>query len=344
VREAEKLLSVAVPAYNAERTLPACLDSLVASPALGRLDIIVINDGSRDGTGAVAGAYARRFAGSVRVVHQENGGHGAGINAAAPLAGGKYFKVLDADDRLLTENLPALLDALRAASADAVVTPFRTVNGSGRLLHEYAPAGVTPGREYAFEDFWNAGRGVRRCCTFHGLTYRTDFYRSCGIRLSEHTFYEDQEYATLPFRQVRSVLPLGIPLYEYRLGVEGQSMSDASQVRHLADLERVFWVIWEGYRTLPGEEEARGYFRCKLAELLLSYYAAALLKNPDRAGGRGSARALREHLRAQDADFARYTARGYRLVLALHRFGFGRVWNAVRRLPGYRTVSQWAHC
>jgi glycosyltransferase involved in cell wall biosynthesis len=343
VREAEKLLSVAVPAYNAERTLPACLDSLVSSPARGSLDIIVINDGSRDGTGAVAGAYARRFAGSVRVVHQENGGHGAGINAAAPRAGGKYFKVLDADDRFLTENLPALLEALRAASADVVVTPFRTVNGSGRLLREYAPAGVTLGREYACEDFWKAGRDAQRCCTFHGLMYRSDFYRSCGIALSEHTLYEDQEYATLPFREVRSVLPLGIPLYEYRLGVEGQSVSDASQVRHLGDLERVFWVIWEGYRTLP-REAARGYFCYKLGELLLSYYAAALLKNPDRAGGRASARALRERLISQDADFARYTVRRYWLVLALHRFGFGRVWKALRHLPGYRTVSQWAHC
>lgn len=341
-----KLLTVAVPAYNAGATLRACLDSLVSSPALSCLDIVAVDDGSRDCTGDLMEAYAARFPQSVRVVHQENGGHGAGINTAAGLAWGKYFKVLDADDRFVTANLPALLCAMKTASADAVVTPFSTVSPAGGLLRQFPLAGVVSGREYALADFWSAGVSARRCCVFHGLAYRADFYRSCDIALSTHTLYEDQEYATLPFRSVRRVLPLDLPLYLYTVGGADQSVSDSSQVRNLSHLEKVFWVIWEHYRVLPrtADDAVREYFRYKLGEILLSYYAAALLKNPDRKNGRVQARALRERVRERDGELARFAGKRYRLALALHHAGIcGKRWAALRQAPGYRLLCRLAH-
>jgi glycosyltransferase involved in cell wall biosynthesis len=313
------------------------------------LDIIVINDGSHDSTGKIMEVYAGRFPESFQLIHKENGGHGSGINAAIGRAQGKYFKVLDADDTLVTGNLTALLNILKTSSADAMVTPFRTKReGSGYIIEEFPIAGLEPDREYTFVDFWKAGKTLRFCCTFHSLFYRTDFYRSCGVKLSERIFYEDQEYATLPFRGMRTVRPVNIVIYEYFLGGEQQSVSDANQVKNLSHLQRIFWVLWKTYQALPRAGDARDaavrdYFRYKMAELLLSYYAVALLKNSDQKAGREQARFLHEQLKSQDKEFSRYTMKQYLLLCALHFTGFSRVWDSLRRLPGYRVLAQLAH-
>jgi glycosyltransferase involved in cell wall biosynthesis len=344
----EKLLTIAVPAYNAEKTLSRCLDSVIQSPALPMLDIIAINDGSSDSTGEIMEVYAGRFPESFQLIHKENGGHGSGINAAIGIARGKYFKVLDADDALVTGNLAAFIDILKTASADTIITSFRVLREDGSVIREIPIIGVEPNREYSFSDFWKAGKGVRSCCVFHGLFYRTDFYLSCGIKLSEHIFYEDQEYATIPFRELRTVQPVNIVLYEYFMGGEQQSVSDANQVKNLSHLEKVFWVLWEAYRTLPqtgneGDTAVRDYFRYKMVERLLSYYAGALLRNSDQKAGREQARFLHEQLKSQDKEFSRYTTKQYLLLFALHFVGFSRAWNLVRRLPCYRVLAQLAY-
>ncbi len=63
-----------------------------------RVEIIVIDDGSRDDTGKIGDEYAAKYPDIVKVIHQENGGHGAGINQGLKHATGKYFKVVDSDD------------------------------------------------------------------------------------------------------------------------------------------------------------------------------------------------------------------------------------------------------
>jgi glycosyltransferase involved in cell wall biosynthesis len=346
--ENEKLLTIAVPAYNAEKTLSRCLDSVVQSPVLPMLDIIAINDGSSDSTGKIMEVYAGRFPKSFQLIHKENGGHGSGINAAIGIARGKYFKVLDADDTFVTGNLTALLNILKTSSADAIVTPFRTIREGSGHIEEFPITGLEPDREYTFVDFWKTGKTLRFCCTFHSLFYRTDFYRSCGVKLSEGLFYEDQEYATLPFRGIRTVRPVNIVIYEYFLGGEQQSVSDANQVKNLSHLQRIFWVLWETYQALPQTGDARDaavrdYFRYKMAELLLSYYAVALLKNSDQKAGREQARSLREQLKSQDKEFSKYTMKQYLLLFALHFTGFSRVWDSLRQLPCYRALCKMAH-
>ena len=91
-----KILSVAIPCYNSEAYMRKCIESLL--PGGEDVEILVIDDGSKDNTADIADEYAREYPGIVRAIHQENGGHGEAVNTGIKNATGLYFKVVDSDD------------------------------------------------------------------------------------------------------------------------------------------------------------------------------------------------------------------------------------------------------
>ena len=125
----EKLLTVSVAAYNGAATLQKALSScLVADESLqALLDVIIIDDGSTDGTAALAQAFVQAHPGSFRLVSKVNGGYGSTLNTAVELASGRYFRTLDCDDWFDTNALQTLLRRLQNCTADAVYTNYRTV-------------------------------------------------------------------------------------------------------------------------------------------------------------------------------------------------------------------------
>jgi glycosyltransferase involved in cell wall biosynthesis len=103
----DRLISVLIPAYNAAPYLGEAIDSVFAQ-SHRPLEVIVVDDGSDDGTGEVAASYRDR----VRLHRQERAGNGAARNAAVALANGSYFAFLDADDRFVAHKLERQLQAL----------------------------------------------------------------------------------------------------------------------------------------------------------------------------------------------------------------------------------------
>ena len=118
-----KLLTVVVPCYNSQDYMGKCIDSLLAGGE--RVEIIVIDDGSKDNTAAIADDYAARYPTMVKAVHQPNGGHGEGINQGLRHATGKYFKTVDSDDAL-SADFPRFLDLLEACDRQGGVDLFLT--------------------------------------------------------------------------------------------------------------------------------------------------------------------------------------------------------------------------
>ena len=104
-----KLLSFIIPSYNCEKYLDKCLASMLHPELLDQLEIIVVNDGSQDSTSTIAEKYVQDYPGTVRLINQENKGHGGALNTGCAAAQGKYLKVIDADDWVETQNLPAFL-------------------------------------------------------------------------------------------------------------------------------------------------------------------------------------------------------------------------------------------
>ena len=84
-----KLLSIAVPCYNSQDYMRNCVDSLLKGGEL--VEILIVNDGSKDDTAKIADEYAEKYPTIVRAIHQENGGHGEAVNTGIRNATGFYF-------------------------------------------------------------------------------------------------------------------------------------------------------------------------------------------------------------------------------------------------------------
>ena len=221
-----KLLTVTVPCYNSQDYMEKCIESLL--PGGDRVEIIVINDGSKDATGEIADRYAAEYPGIVRVIHQENGGHGAGINAGLKAATGKYFKVVDSDDAL-SGDFVRFLDRLercdRRGGVDLFVTNYYYVHTDGIGDRSINYSNVLPqGRSFT----WGDTRRFRlhQMLTIHSCTFRTEVMRRCGGELPRKVFYEDNLMVcrTLPY--VERMYYMNIDLYRYTIGREGQSVQD----------------------------------------------------------------------------------------------------------------------
>ena len=224
-----KLLSVVVPSYNSQAYLKNCIESLLAGG--DRMEIIIVDDGSTDDTGRIADEFAAANPGIVTVIHQENGGHGEGVNQGILHASGTFFKIVDSDD-CLSDDLPAFLDLLegKAAESDLVLNNFvysyQDENTSKVMdYHGLIPAGVLQG--------WDAIKKfpLKKYLMIHSCTFRTEIVRKSGIVLPKHVFYEDNLYlcGVLPFTE--KIYYADMNLYFYTIGREGQSISDEACVR-----------------------------------------------------------------------------------------------------------------
>ena len=203
-----------------------CIESLLVGGE--RVEIIVINDGSKDRTGEIADAYVAKYPSIVRVVHQENGGHGEGINQGVIHATGKYFKVVDSDD-VVSEDFPAFLDKLEELEAqggvDYIATNYYYVHtdGVGDRSINYKNA-LPQGKIFTWAD--TKSFKLHQLLTIHSSTFRTELMRSCAEPLPKHVFYEDNlmVYRVLP--KVEKMYYMNIDLYRYWIGRPDQSVQE----------------------------------------------------------------------------------------------------------------------
>ena len=221
-----KLLTVTVPCYNSQDYMEKCIESLLRGGE--RVEIIVIDDGSRDSTGEIGDRYAAQYPGIVKVIHQENGGHGAGINAGLKAATGKYFKVVDSDDEV-SGDFVSFLDRLELCDSqggvDLFVTNYYYVHTDGIGDRSINYSDVLPtGRIFTWGD--TKRFKLHQMLTIHSCTFRTEVMRRCGGELPRKIFYEDNLMVcrTLPY--VERMFYMNVDLYRYTIGREGQSVQD----------------------------------------------------------------------------------------------------------------------
>ena len=318
-----KILSLIVPSYNSERFLDKVIGSFCHEAVLDKLDIIIVNDGSKDNTATVAESWCQKYPDSVRLISQENKGHGGALNTGCAAAMGKYLKVIDADDWVQTENLPAFLRLLERCESDVVLTHHRTIDITTGEIKNWKSYPDEFEKGYTFEQIMANWKSFDRSLTFHGITYRRDFYRQYGIRLSEHVFYEDHEYATYPCCMAKTVTPLDLFIYEYRVGDVTQSVSNENQLKRLGHTETVLRRLAEEFYKLSDEvtQGGRDYICMKAQGLLMSYLTTTMLVDPDRKAGRRKAAEMMAFFRKElpgTYEKARKQYMVFRLMNVMH--------------------------
>lgn len=311
-----KVLTFVVPAYNSEAFLDKGIPTMLHPQLLDKLEIIIVNDGSKDSTPQVAQKYCDQYPQTVRLISQENKGHGGALNTGCAAAAGKYLKVIDSDDWVETENLPQLITLLENTDSDVVLCHYRTHDISNGEVKAWKCEPVAFNVEHTMEQIVENWRSFYHLLTFHGILYRRDFYEKWQIGLSEHVFYEDYEYATFPCCHAKSVLPVDLFLYDYRIGDASQSVSDASKLKRIGHMETVLErMIKESNLTRDG----RDYTAIKSQELLLSYLTIVLLANPDKRAGRAMAKNMMEKFQKEFPAAYRLAEKKYKVFCLLNR-------------------------
>lgn len=233
-----KYITFAIPCYNSQDYMERCINSLVKGGE--DVEILIIDDGSMDCTGEIADTYEKKYPGIIKAVHQENGGHGAGVNKGLELAQGLYYKVVDSDDWLEEQAYENLLTKVKEfcdnESSEEVPDLFVC-----NYVYNHLDEGTS--RSMSYRNVFP----VNTVCTWndighfspsqylimHALVYRTEVLRQSGVRLPEHTFYVDNIFAYQPLPYVEKLYYMDIDLYQYYLGREDQSVNEKVLMRRI---------------------------------------------------------------------------------------------------------------
>lgn len=293
----DKLLTICVPCYNGAATLERCLDSVLEIKSRDALDVIVVDDGSKDGSAQIAMDYVNRYPGIVTLIRKPNGGHGSGVNAGMDHGKGLYYRVLDADDWMDSVDLQRLVDyfsAHRDNPADVCYTNYHVVDAKdGSTWPWPRPQKVEYGRLYKFEEL-----DVNDVYfTMHGSSFLLRTLRQSGVKCHEHCFYVDSEYILKPIPFVRTAVFLDLSIYRYWQGQEGQSVSTASFVRNYENHATVLKSLVEYYNATEMPEPQRRYFHRLLKEHLKTHYRIIQDFDPDRMRARARKREFDSFLR-----------------------------------------------
>ena len=244
-----KTLTFVIPAYNMESYLDRCVNSILSASDTQDIEVLIVDDGSKDGTLAYAQKLERNNPGIVRAIHQENKGHGGAVNTGLAAARGMYVKVVDADDWVDPQAINTVMATLRAQREadepiDMLVTNYVYDKVAKRHKHTVNFRRVIPaGRVLGWDDLGHFG--LAQYIIMHALTFRTQVVRDSGLKLPEHTFYVDFYYSYQPFPWVSRIQYLDVPFYHYFIGREGQSVQTDVMIRRVDQLRLVNRLMTE---------------------------------------------------------------------------------------------------
>ena len=245
-----KLLTVAIPCYNSQDYMEKSIRSALTGG--DRVEVIVVDDGSKDNTLKIAKKYQEKFPDIVKVVHQENGGHGEAVNTGIKNATGLYFKVLDSDDCLGKKALAEVLDLLedmvsKDAGLDMLITNFMydKQGAKHKKIMKYKKA-MPVGRMFGWDEL---KFGTTQYLLMHSVIYRTKVLRECNMELPRHTFYVDNVYVFQPLPFVKNIYYLDVCLYKYFIGRDDQSVNENIMIKRLDQQYRVTRIMLDIYNN-----------------------------------------------------------------------------------------------
>lgn len=230
-----KYISFAIPCYNSEAYMTHAIESIL--PGGEDVEIIIVNDGSKDNTSRIGHKYAEKYPDIIKVIDKENGGHGDAVNSGLAAASGKYFKVVDSDDWVKEESLHRILQVLRGFEEEGQQVDMLIANyvyekegmENKKCIHY---RNVLPQDEiFHWSDIGHFH--LDQYILMHSVIYRTELLQLCQLRLPKHTFYVDNIYVYYPLPHVRKMYYMDEDFYRYYIGREDQSVNEKVMIKRV---------------------------------------------------------------------------------------------------------------
>lgn len=235
-----KLLTFTIPCYNSQDYMRHCIESIL--PGGEDVEILIVDDGSKDDTAAIADEYAEKYPTIVKAIHQENGGHGEAVNAGIRNATGLYFKVVDSDDWVDWNAYQTILAKLREIAGGSVALDMLLANyvyekEGAKHKRVMRQTGFPKDQIFTWSDVRHFYKG--HYILMHSVIYRTKLLRECGLELPKHTFYVDNIYVYKPLPHVRTMYYMDVDFYRYFIGREDQSVNEKVMISRIDQQIRV---------------------------------------------------------------------------------------------------------
>ncbi len=223
-----KFLSIIIPVYNAACWLDECLNSLlVATPDMDAVQIILVNDGSTDGSGAICDQYAQRHS-AIQVIHQINGGVSAARNAGLLQARGEYIAWVDPDDYVSPDWFSSIRSVILSCHPDVIVFDTRRFNSQEEKQEIYGRAPGLIDMNLFLEDLY---RDARMLSGLPGKVIRAEHFSGVSFDTALSVL---EDFAAMPkiMSRAKSVYYIPKTLYHYR--------QHEASLLHRADSHRAF--------------------------------------------------------------------------------------------------------
>lgn len=317
----EKILSVAVPSYNVEKYLEKCLLSFDDERLKEGLEVLIVNDGSTDRTEEIAREYVNKCPEIFRLINKENGGHGSAVNAGIDNAFGKYFRIVDGDDWVITDNMVRLLEILKKSDCDLVVDEKREVHMiTGDTKFTPLPDYVEKNKVYDFKDICNLG-DIGTYIILHTLSAKTELLRRNHIKLQEHIFYVDYEYIVKTTCASSSIMFIDLEIYQYLIGNANQSVDSQNYVKRYSHHDKVVKELLRYSAAVDLSGNLKLYLDEKVRLIIHSHYKIALIFDKNRKQGLSRAKKFRKYLQQYYPVYDNMTKKRYWESVILHFIG-----------------------
>ena len=254
----QKILSIIVPSYNMEKLLEKDLSSLVVSERLLQfIEVIVVNDGSKDKTIDIARRFEKQFPGVFHAVDKPNGNYGSCVNAGLKKAKGVFIKVLDADDSFVTVNFERMIELLLSSEkigekVDLFFFDWRYVDEKGAVTKQLS-FDIPPNKLISISNIDDIK--FFKDIQHHAIAYRTSFLKSHNYHQTEGVSYTDTEWIYKPLLYVKRIKYHPIVVYSYLFGRQDQSMSPAQKAKGFNSMLTVERSMYREYLESKGKVE-----------------------------------------------------------------------------------------
>lgn len=276
----EKTLSIIIPTYNMEKYLRRCLDSLIIDDKelFDHLEVLVINDGSKDSSSAIAHEYQEKFPNVFRVIDKENGNYGSCVNRGLKEATGEYIKILDADDYFANSCFTNFLKELSTVSADVVITDYNVVDLNGGITKKWKFA-FPKGELLKISDFCNVYDF--KVLQMHAIAYKRSVLVENGYKQTEGISYTDQEWMFYPMSLMNDLIYYSISLYQYVLGREGQTMDENVRKRTISHMAKILYRQVEFLNNMSKNAFIFEYLKKRMFQLVGMIYPVLINNGQD---------------------------------------------------------------